>query len=320
MKVGIICNHEVAIPTIQMLAYNNMLAAVVIQDLNNELKAILTPLCNETKTELIILSKKEFKPQLALWLDKNKPDAVWIMTSPFIIPSLLLNKPRFGFINFHYGLLPQYRGANPVFEQIRRGEKQGGITVHKVDEGIDTGSVILQQRVPIALHDTYAMHMNKLAMPSMEVAKLVLQMMIKGGDIPSFPQNEEQAVYYNRPTQDDVMINWETMSAADIVALANACNPWNKGAVTAVQSFMVGVTSARVTDTISLDDIKPGTILSVDNKNGLTIACVDGKALLVDVLYTSDGFLPGHALKVYNIQKGMSFNTINKKTPEIFNY
>jgi methionyl-tRNA formyltransferase len=302
-----------------MLAYNNMLASVVIQDLNNELKAILTPFCNETKTDLHIFSKKDFKPQLALWLDKYKPDAVWIMTSPFIIPSSLLNKPRFGFINFHYGLLPQYRGANPVFEQIRRREKQGGITVHQVDESIDTGPVILQQRVPIVPHDTYAMHMNKLAMPCMEVAKLVLQMMVNGGDIPSFPQNEDQAVYYNRPTQDDVAINWETMSAADIVALANACNPWNKGAVTAVQSLMVGVTSARVADTISPDDIKPGTILSVDNQNGLTIACVDGKVLLVDVLYTSDGFLPGQGLKIYNIQKGMSFNTINKKTLEISN-
>ena len=320
MKVGIICNHEVAIPTIQMLAYNNMLAYVAVHDINHELLATLMPMCKSMNIHLQLVTKKGYVNQLKSWLNTFKPDAVWMLTSSFIIPASLLRIPRYGFINFHYGLLPEFRGANPVFEQIRQKQKHGGITIHKVDEGIDTGAVILQQRVPITPTDTYAMHMNKLAMPGMELAKLLLQMMINGGEIPSFPQNEEQAGYYNRPTQEHVTIDWETMTAADIVALANACNPWNKGAAATIQSLVLGITSARVVDEIAQGELtKPGTILSIDANNGLRIATADGKVLQVDVLYTSDGFMPGHALKIYNIQKGTIFNITNKKAVEILN-
>jgi methionyl-tRNA formyltransferase len=232
-----------------------------------------------------------------------------MMTCPFRIPEEALAKPKHGFINFHYGLLPFYRGANPVFEQLKRREQSGGITVHHVDKNIDTGAVILQQKIPVHPDETFGMHMDRLSMLGAEMLRPLISIMASGNTLPRVPQDEMQACYYKRPGADDVQIKWETMQAEDIIALANACNPWNFGAGTQLNGNMLGVSAAAVVDSIDAPAGKrPGTIIAADAANGLRVVAAGQKVLRLDIVYVNNSFMPGYKLAMFGVQPGMSFN------------
>ncbi len=316
MKVAVICNHEIALPALQALAHNKLLVSVAVADNNTELQALLSGFGREDNIGLQVFSKQSFKAQLTQWLDIYKPDVVLVMTSPFIIPKDAFTKVPYGFINFHYGLLPWYRGVNPVFEAIKRREAYGGITVHHIDEGIDTGPVILQQRVPIATDDTLASHMRKLGLAGVEATGMLMNMIISGRKLPAFPQNEEEAHYYKRPAQKDVAIEWNTMDAEDIVALVNACNPWNRGAATTINNVLVCITSAKVLKEQVDTDIVPGTVIVVNESEGLQVMCRNRRKILVEVVFTADGYSTGYKLATYSIKTGDRFMSVFEKIEE----
>ena len=138
----------------QQLFISGALKAVVIPEKNKQLFSILQPLLTGTEIKLVTVNKKNLESTIIALAAEKKITTVWLMTFPYIIPSSLLKIWPGGFINFHYGLLPKYRGANPILSQMLQFESHSGITVHVMDEHIDTGPVILQQKIPIEDTDT----------------------------------------------------------------------------------------------------------------------------------------------------------------------
>jgi methionyl-tRNA formyltransferase len=125
--------------------------------------------------------------------------------------------------------------------------------------------------------------------------------------IPSRPQDESKAAYYEMPVAKDLTINWKEMSAAVIVRLANACNPWNKGAGAFINNWFIGVTEAEIADDIPVDDIPPGTVLACNKNEGLLIASSDGKKLKVNIVYLQEGFYSGYRIADFGVKEGMKF-------------
>lgn len=296
VNIMVLCNNEMAIPAMQQLYMAGSLKAVVVPEKNGSLFSLLTQMLNGTGITPVTVNKKNLEAKIQSVAAEKNITSAWIMTFSYIIPGSLLGLLPGGFINFHYGLLPQYRGVNPVLSQMINGETESGITVHVVDENIDTGPIIMQHKIPIAEDDTFGMQIQKLSVLGASTAINLLQICRLNPVPPSVPQNESLARYFKKPVAADLMINWNSMSSTQIIRLINACNPWNKGAGAIINNMGIWLTHAETVDVINDAHAKPGTIINLDNKSGLIVCCVDGKAIKINIACTQEGYFPGEKL------------------------
>jgi methionyl-tRNA formyltransferase len=128
-----------------------------------------------------------------------------------------------------------------------------------------------------------------------------------GTVIPSRQQDHSRAFYYQRQTEADITINWKTMDAAAIVALINACNPWNKGAVTNLNNNVIRLLDAGDTGLQTGNTDLPGTVLSLDEA-GMKVATAAGGTILVRMIYSDEGFLMSSRLKDFGVGVGATFD------------
>lgn len=306
IKAILLCNNPIAIPGIREFLFQGVIAAICIPEKNREMQHILNALLAETGVPLFLLSKKEYKTQLHDIIEQFKPDVGLIMTFPFILPEEIINQPKKGFVNFHYGLLPYCRGPQPILWHLLNNDSEAGVSLHQLDTGIDTGPIIMQEKIQIAPNDTYGTLQTKLAYLAAKQAVNFLKILSYGTIIPSSPQDESKAAYYNMPAAKNLTINWEEMSAEKIVRLVNACNPWNKGAGTSINNWFIGITEAEVAGNCN-EEGQPGTILFCDKTNGLIAQTSDNKKLIINIIYTNEGFFSGWRLGEFGIQPGMMF-------------
>ena len=309
--IMVLCNNEMAIPAMQQLYQSGSLQAVVVPEKNTALFSLLKQMLTGTSVAVISVNKKTLEFTIRKAATEKNITAAWLMTFSYIIPKTLLNLLPGGFINFHYGLLPQYRGANPVLAQMLNGETESGITVHVVDENIDTGPIVMQQKIAIEDKDTFGMQLQKLGMLGAAMVQPLLGFYQLGPLLPAVPQDEAKARYFKKPVAADLMINWSTMSSQQIIRLINACNPWNKGAGAIINGLGLCLTDAEPAG--EKPDIKtlPGTIISLYEPEGLQIYCCDNKAIKINVISTSEGFFAGKRLMEYGIKLNDQFLSPN---------
>ncbi len=302
IRIMVLCNNEMAIPAMQQLYMNGSMNAVLVPEKNTDLFYMLKQMLAGTGISLLSVNKKNLESTIKKTASEKNITTAWLMTFSYIIPRSLLNLLPGGFINFHYGLLPQYRGVNPVLAQMIHGETHNAITIHLVDEGIDTGPIVMQQKIRIEERDTFGIQLNKLGMLGASMAMQLLQLCRLHPVPPSIPQDESVAKYYKRPVAADLMINWKTMSSEQVVRLINACNPWNKGAGAIIKNMVICLTDAELSDHTSPGSIPPGSIIALDEEAGLKIYCFDNKAIKINVICTPQGFFAGKRLADYGIR------------------
>lgn len=309
INIMVLCNNEMAIPAMQQLYMSGSLKAVMVPEKNRSLSSLLTQMLTGTGVIVVTVKKNTLETTLRKLAAEKNITAAWLMTFAYIIPGSLLKLFPGGFINFHYGLLPQYRGANPVLAQMLHGETHGGITVHLVDEGIDTGPIVMQQKIPITDRDTFGIQLQQLGILGASMAMQLLQFYRLSPIPPSVPQDETKAGYFKKPVAADLMINWHTMNSGQIIRLINACNPWNKGAGAVINNMVVCITEAEYANEEIAEKASPGTIVCLDEKEGLKIYCFDNKVLKVNIICTPEGFFAGKRLKQYGVQKNDQFKS-----------
>lgn len=302
----LLCNNPVAVPGIREFLFHGNIAAVCIPEKNKEMQHILNMLLKDTGVPLLLLSKKDYRIQLADAIEQYKPDIGVIMTFPYVLPAEIITMPAKGFVNFHYGLLPACRGPQPILWHLLNNDTEAGVTLHQLDAGIDTGPVITQEKIPIAQNDTYGTLQTKLAYLAAKLAVNFLKILSYGTIIPSAPQDESKAAYYNMPGAKELTIDWKMMSAEKIIRLVNACNPWNKGAGTSINNWVIGITEAEISEAGSEEKL-PGTIIFCDKANGLTVQTSDNKKLIINIIYTNEGFFSGWKLGEFGVSAGMMF-------------
>jgi len=153
-----------------------------------------------------------------------EPDLFVVVAYGEILPKALLAIPKHGSVNVHASLLPKYRGAAPMPWAILKGEEATGVTTMMMDEGMDTGDILLQTKVSIAQRETGASLYERLSLLGAPLLKETLEGM-KAGTIRPTPQDPTLASYAPSIKKEDGRIDW-TREAQEIDRQVRALNPW----------------------------------------------------------------------------------------------
>lgn len=313
LRVAILCNSRLCLPAVSWLIQSGMAVAVGMPEDDQETHLLIKLQCTRSKIPFTDFRKENLAGQLQQWLQLHQPDVVLVKTFPWLIPATVLSIPPKGFINFHYAPLPAFRGPNPLFWMIRHQVREGGVSVHQMDEHFDTGPILLQQSLPISPDLTYGWLSTQLAYLGLQLCWTLLQG-LAAGTLQPVPQTDQAGEWYPRPVPANMVVHWDRMSAHEIRALCLACNPWNKGAATSFNDWSFGITDVSViTDhNVYMHTHIPGTIISIDERNGLLVSCLHTQLLRVNVIYCEEGFFPGHQLASFGIRPG---NRLGHYTP-----
>ncbi len=209
---------------------------------------------------------------------KLSPEVIVVAAYGKIIPKALIELPKIACFNIHPSLLPKYRGAAPIQRAIMGGEKETGVTIMKMEEGLDSGPILLQEKVKIELNDTSGTLERKLSQLG---ARLILEALerIKKGDFVFVPQDESKATFAPKIEKGEALINW-SVPAKKIVNLVRALNPY-PGAFTFYQGKRLKIWKVEIINQKSL--VKPGVIISANKNDGLVITTSDFGVRLLEV-------------------------------------
>lgn len=234
----------------------------------------------------------EFLESLAAW----KPDLIAVTAFGRILHAPILNLPPMGCINVHGSLLPKYRGAAPVQWAVINGETETGITTMLMDEGMDTGSMLLQERIPILPDDTAGTVAPRLAeLGGRLLVETIRQ--LKVGAIAPRAQDHSQATMAPLLKKEDGVIDW-TGSAQSIVNRIRGLSPW-PGAYTFHGQERWNIwKAAAIHEPVQG---RPGTILA-GSKQSLKVATGNGVLELLEIQTANSKrmsvgqFLAGHRI------------------------
>jgi methionyl-tRNA formyltransferase len=330
MKIVFMGTAELSCASLEKLARdeNFQIAAVVTQPdkpKGREMKLQFSPVkILAAKLNLPILQPAKARDEKFISeLREIKPDLIVVVAYGQILPPSILDLPKFGCLNVHTSLLPKYRGASPIQSAILNGETETGVTIMKMDAGLDTGEIVAQARTPILQTENSQILHDRLAQLG---AELLVETIpdYADGKISAQPQPVEGASYAAKIKKEDGKIDWN-FPAKKILDRLRAFTPW-PGAFTFLPDAM-GRTSPRAeTENLESERLagtlappklhllkiwkaevfektgRAGEILSAD-KNGIVVACGEN-ALRIIELQREGGrrmnvaeFLAGNPLK-----------------------
>ena len=210
-------------------------------------------------------------------LKELNPDIIVVVAFGQILPKSILDIPKFGCINVHVSLLPKYRGAAPINWVIINGEEKTGVTTMYMDEGLDTGDMILTEEFDLDDEITAGELHDKMKDRGADVLIETLKQ-IEKGTAPRIPQNHEEFTYAPMMNKALGEINW-SKSAREIHNLVRGVNPW-PSAYTTYEGSTMKVWKTEVLNETS--DKESGTILKVD-KDGIRVSTKDNVVLVKEI-------------------------------------
>jgi len=232
------------------------------------------------------------EPEFIEALRELNPDAVVVAAYGQILPKDILVLPRFGCINIHASLLPLYRGAAPINWAIIRGERETGITIMQMDEGMDTGAVLAQESIPIDPRDTTGTLTEKLSQIG---GRLIVDTLarIESGGLTAVPQDNSKTSMAPLLKKELGLIDW-TLSAEEIHNRVRGLSPW-PGAYSFLDNTMVKILASET----GPGSGEPGALFERD-KNTLEAGTGSGLLRIVSIQpegkkpMTAGEFLRGH--------------------------
>jgi len=306
MRIAILCNHTLGLPTIQELAKAKLLTGVVTSTINPAFLTKVKPILQQFELPLITITKTQLQKKLAVFLKNKKVDVVFVLTFKYKISAKLLAIPKWGFINFHPGPLPEYRGPDPVFWQIKNQVPQSGLTMHQMDASFDTGDIISRAQFPLSLDITYGHFMSEAGFVALQMVSNLVQLLNTIGTLPKIKQDTTKANYLKRPTQIELQINWQKQNATAIKALVNACNPVYGGGITIFRKQPLQI--LQVTLLEETTTAKSGKIIYIASPNGLVATCIGGQLIRIDIVQTAEGIMTGERfVQMAGIKEGEFF-------------
>ena len=193
-------------------------------------------------------------------------DAAVVAAYGLILPAPIIDAPRLGCLNVHASLLPRWRGAAPIQRAILAGDRETGVTIMQMDEGLDTGPILLQETVPIGPQTTAGELSEHLAATGARLMPTALDAVARGALAPR-PQPGEGVTYAAKLRREEAWLDWRQPAAA-LERQVRAFDPW-PGAYFLGRGERIRVLGAELDPTTAAS---PGTILD----ENLTIACGEG--------------------------------------------
>ncbi len=222
-------------------------------------------------------------------------DVAVVAAYGLILPNEVLQAPRLGCVNIHASLLPRWRGAAPIQRALLAGDAETGVTIMQMDEGLDTGAMLLAEAVPLTsattasdLHDRLAMLGARLILPALQG--------IATGQLTARPQSSEGATYAKKLRREEGQLDWR-LTAAALERAVRALNPW-PGVWLAHNAERIKVLGAEVTTAPA--GVPVGQVLD----DRLAIACASGALRPLKLQRAGrepqdiDAFLRGYAIPV----------------------
>lgn len=193
-----------------------------------------------------------------------KPDILIVVAYGLILPKAVLDIPTYGCLNVHASLLPRWRGAAPIQRALLAGDTDTGVTIMQMNEGLDTGDMLLKRSSPILKSDTSETLHDTLASLG---AKALLEVLSTLDHLTPETQDDRQSCYAEKIQKQEGLINWH-LPAEQIDRRIRAFYPW-PGTFTTINGQLLKILKAEVTEIHS--DKMPGTIIQA-GKQGLDIA------------------------------------------------
>ena len=241
-----------------------------------------------------IFQPKTLRTQEAVGqLQQLAPDVIVVVAYGRILPKEILQIPPKGYINVHASLLPAYRGAAPIQWSVLNGDAETGVTTMFMAEGLDTGDILLQDKIQIKQEETAGELQNRLSIMG---ANLLIQTLRQLSDIHPHPQGKATTPYASMLDKSMSPIDW-SKTAKQIHNQICGLNPWPVASTT-YGGKMLKIYTAEVVAGRNLSKMQPGTV-----SKDFTVICGEGTALhITDVQpagkkrMSASDFLRGHPL------------------------
>jgi len=248
---------------------------------------------------LPLLQPRRLKqPDAVAWVCDLKPDLLVLAFVTDFVPLPMIECATHGGINYHPSLLPKYRGGSAINWALISGERETGVTIHKIDEGVDTGPIILQETVSISPEDTVkSLYFEKLYPLGIKmVAEAVA--LIREGKAHPLPQNEARASFQPVITEADTVIDWK-QTTGRLYDLIRGSDP-SPGAVTSFRGRKLKVWEAKPYPLQG----SPGYIIEIIENRGFVVSTADGSLLVGRVQFGGPKIAAADFVKGQGLQAG----------------
>jgi len=215
--------------------------------------------------------EKARHPDAVARIAAEEPDLLVVAAYGHILPKSILDIPRLGCINVHASLLPRYRGAAPINWAVARGETVTGITIMRMDEGMDTGPMLLVRELPIGEEDTAHTMYEKLSVLGAEALREALRK-LREGTLVETPQDNARATYAPMLKKEHGRVDW-AKPAGEIRDLVRGMTPW-PAATAGHGGKAIKVLASNVASEAGRAG-EPGEVVAVD-RGGIAVACGSG--------------------------------------------
>lgn len=308
MRVIFMGTPDFAVPTLEALIEKHEVLAVVTQPdkPKGRGKKMVFPVVKEKALEhniTVYQPQKVKTPEFVEVLKEYQPDIMVVVAFGQILSEEILNIPKYGCINVHGSILPQYRGAAPIQWSIINGEEFGGVTTMYMAKGLDSGDMILKAEEKIKPDDTYGSLYDRLSVIGADLLIKTLDL-IENGEVKRIPQNDDEATFAPMIKPELEHINWNGKNT-DIVNLIKGLNP-QPVAYTMLNDEKLKIWFA---ETIDGDyNGEPGTIVDV-RKRDFVVMTAEGVVAVKEVQaqggkrMSADAYMRGHAIEKGTILK-----------------
>jgi methionyl-tRNA formyltransferase len=301
MKAGVISNSELCIPLLHYLKLNNREPILYLGSYNADTNiSSLISFCNSNNISIEV--EKNCR-QLFSWLSLYQPDHCFVFGYKKLIDVDRLGEFKKTIFNIHPGKLPEYRGASPVFWQLKNGEETLGLTIHFMNGSYDAGEIVWSKQIRNEAHFSHGLVEFIFSNLLMEGVQYILNSSLDELVKRKVLQDESRAVTYKKPMLADVLIKWQTMQAVDVINLVRAVNPWNRGAITMCNGMEVKIVDAELVNIET--DAMPGTI--IDTKDGIKVSCAGKGAIKINHLNVNEIFVPARFAGNFGLASGQHF-------------
>ena len=237
-------------------------------------------------------------------IEAAQADAMVVAAYGLILPQWVLDMPRLGCFNIHASLLPRWRGAAPIHRAIQAGDRETGITIMQMDAGLDTGDMLLVEKLAVQATDTTGTLHDRLAALGGQMIVRALEVAGSGGLQP-LRQAEEGVSYAHKIEKAEAAVDW-TQPAAHIDRHIRAMTPF-PGASAQIGPDTLKLWHSEIDSCSRPPDVREGQILSV-NADGVRVVCGEGVLVLTE-LQRAGGKRLGAAdfLRGFALAPGMLF-------------
>mgnify|MGYP004471057433 FL=1 len=247
----------------------------------------------------VLQPKKVRKPEVVEEIRQFHPDVIVVVAFGQLIPKAILDMPQYGCVNVHASLLPKYRGAAPIQWAVIDGEEKSGVTTMQMDEGLDTGDMLLTEEVVLDSQETGGSLFDKLSEVGAGLLLKTLDELEAGNIHPQKQPKESTTAYAAMLTKKMGEIDW-TKSAVQIERLVRGLNPW-PSAYTHLGQKTLKIWRAVVYP-LSEQKKEPGTVILMDKKH-FGVQTGDGMLEILELQLEgkkrmdADAFLRGYQLE-----------------------